>query len=115
MMNVQLTKRQRKIVKKIAKLQLESLYSILKGTCDEDLTMFCIERDIPQNALKELTQRNIDTFEALIKYPSMFMNLPEHHMVAFKQLLLTQIPQSEARREIWGKILINEYYPINPN
>lgn len=114
-MTVQLTQRQRKIVKKIAKMQLESLYSILKDTCEEDLTIFCIERDIDRTKLKILTLKNIRAFEQLIKYPAIFLNLPEQHMVAFKQLLLTQIPQSEARRELWTKLLISEYYPINPN
>lgn len=114
-MIVQLTRRQRKIVKKIAKLQITSLEAILHGDCEDDLPMFCIERGIPMDKFLLLTKKNISDFRELINNPELFMTLPERHMVAFKQLLNTQIPPSEAKREIWAKLIIAEYYPINPN
>lgn len=113
-MQVQLTQRHRKIIKKVVKMQLQSLRAILKDECGHDIELLCLKRQVERSKMEELTIRNIEAFEMVELFPHTYLELPDIHMESFKDVLVNYIPFSRQREEIYLSIQFQESF-FNPN
>lgn len=118
-MKVQLTARQRKIIKEIVKIQLQALRAILKEDCEDDITLYCIQNEINKAELRDLMKRNIADFKNVYKNPECFLDLKEVHLSSIKHIMETQMNKSSHKRvkkELWRKMfLFEDFTPQNLN
>lgn len=117
-MKVQLTARQRKILKKIIKIQLQALRAILKEDCEEDITLYCLENEIDKAELRKLTERNIIEFKYVYKHPESFLDLREVHLSSIKHIFNTQMEKKSLKRvksELWRKMVVFDELQHNLN
>lgn len=115
-MKVSLTTKQRKVIKKAALIQLESLRSILDGECEQDIELYCIQREVARKKLMELVTRNIEAFTLVYNHPEYFLNLPPTHLSTLIHILNTSIKHRKiARMQIWRKMVVFEQFEFNPN
>lgn len=113
-MQVQLTQRHRKIIRKVAKMQLQSLRAILRDDCGHDIELLCLRREVERSKIEQLTIRNIEAFEMVEQFPHAYLELPDTHMESFKDVLMSYIPYSQQREEIYLSIRFQETF-FNPN
>lgn len=117
-----LTKKEKKLVRAIVKLQLASLEALLDGTSEEDLDMTCIQAEISKGELLEMVQANLERFEEVMDKPGLIFSMHEDNIDICKTLLhryfRKKIKHEEAYKKIWKKFkyisLVPEYPPM-PN
>lgn len=117
-MKVDLTMRERKVIRKIATLQLGGLDMVLRGDMKEDITMWCIEGNITREQLNESVRKDIETYENLIINPHEFINLPDEDLSLVKHILHRYIKRpnlQRAKKSIWRKMVYLDIFHFNPN
>lgn len=108
-MKVQLTLKERKLIRRVVKIQLDTLKAMLENDCGEDIELWCIKEEIEQGALRKLIRKNIIDFRMIYFKPEQFLDLSSTHLSTFKHILQTVIPKHQkTKRGIWRKIFINE-------
>lgn len=115
-MEVELTIKQRKVLREIFKIQLASLKAMLDNDCIQDVPLYCIEHEMDHEALKRLVSRNIEDFEYVYEYPEHLFLLKESHLSMVKHILHKHIKDKTLRRaksEVWRKLVLNEQLTIN--
>lgn len=110
-MIVQLTPGETKLIRKIARIQLASLKTIIDKEVDEDLTMFCIENEIEEEELMEDVLNTMQIFEEIHQDPREFFYLPDEDMSISKHVLFNFFKKKKYRnskRRLVRKIAILE-------
>lgn len=118
MVEIELTQREKNIIQEIAQIQISSLVQVLNGEIEEDIPMFCIERDIQQKDLLEAVEKNLRVFEEIIEDPNKFFVQDRYNMKISTHVLLRYFRKrkhGKARRSIYRKICILEDMPITLN
>lgn len=80
---------QRGIIRKICKLQLESLQRLYeeRGEHEEDFIMVLIEHDITKEEFKAEANRRITNFDKVHHNPQQLMSLTDSDMSIFRHIL----------------------------
>lgn len=118
MVEIELTQREKQIIQEIAQIQIASLVQVLNGEIEEDIPMFCIEREIKQNDLFQAVEKNLKVFEEILEEPNRFFGLDRYNMKISTHVLLRYFRKKKhgkARRSIYRKICILEDMPITLN
>lgn len=115
---VRLTKEQKKVLKTAIKYNLRTLKQILENDIEEDLTMYCIEHEVPRDKLNESIEDNIELFEELLDNPQGVFSLDEDNMVVIKTILencVNHIKYEKPKAQIWAKLFVAEKLSIYTN
>lgn len=119
-MQVLLNTAERKVIRHIMKIQLESLKSLLKGDTAEDLVMWCLEVDTTRETLNEVIRRHMENYRHVFFNPHEFLNLSEDELSICKHILhrhLSKVKLPEAKTSIWRKMVRFDSFLLtfNPN
>jgi hypothetical protein len=107
------TKQELKVIRKIIKIQIEALRSILNNDCEDDVDMYAIKCGFDPKIFKEAGQEDLEMYESLEKNPENFMSLSPIQMGIIRHILLNYINKNkyaQAKNSIWRKMNILEYY-----
>jgi hypothetical protein len=101
----ELTKAERKLIRKIAKLQLSSLTEILTNRMPGvDIEDHCLTNGICATALRQSVHRSYDQFARLLEEPQAFFNLEPDNLSISRALLMDQLYRVKGRRKLWRKL-----------
>lgn len=114
-MLVELNCQEKRTLRKVISIQLESLRGILNEDCEEDITLFCIHGEVDKFKMKRLVLKNVEAFEKVYDEPERLLELNEMNLSMIKHILTTQINRKKSKRRIWRKLLIFEQLNFNPN
>lgn len=116
---VKLKKEERRIIKKIAKIQLASLRMLLENACDDvDITTYALKHGFKESELNESINKEIREFEEVVKDPRNIFLLDEDNMSISKSIMVKYIRKvelEEAKKTLWKKLIVAERYPLNVN
>jgi hypothetical protein len=113
----QLTKKERKLVKEVSKMQLASLHSILNGTSEEDLDLISIQNEISRDDIIKATQANFDKFEELLWRPGLITALDPDNVSIVKTIITKFFDKpkyAKGRRGVWKKLKFAAFVPEYP-
>lgn len=118
MATVALTKREEKLVQRIAKLQLESFKEIRANNVeDQDIVLYCIETGITLQELEEHITKNERVFRDIQKKPKEFIQFLDEDNKSIFQHILTRFFKSsqynEAKRRLKRVMLLTESINLN--
>jgi hypothetical protein len=118
-MLVKLTPQEKKLIRKIASLQLESLKIILTNEVDEeDVPIFCLENEIPEDELNEAVLRSIENFESVRQKPTLLFELEGDDLSLSLHILNSFFKKArykEVRKSLGRKLRIKEMFLWNLN
>lgn len=117
-MQVSLNRAERKVIRKIAGIQLESLAMILQGNIEQDIPLWRIEHNVSQDDLNETIRENIALYENLYTNPHEFVNLEDNDLSMVKHILHRYIKRTnllEAKASLWRKMVYLNSFNFNPN
>jgi len=111
---VYLTTQQKRLIRQIAKIQINALRSIANNNIEEDLVMFCIEHDIPRDVLNEVIEEDLHMYKGVYKDPQLMFSLPGNDLSIIKTILVNCFEKrnKEAKRVIWQKLNLMERFII---
>lgn len=113
--NPVLTVREKKVIRKIAKVHIQALSRILKNEVEgEDVKLECIKEEIEEEELNDSVNETIGRFENIIRNPPEFFNVPQRDMNLSMHILMNffEHPKYEvARRSIFRKVYLMEPIP----
>lgn len=115
---VLLTKDEKRVIKKVTKVQMQSLMDILNRNCEEDITLWAIMEDLTEEEIFIQAQKALKKFERISKQPSKVFTLDQDNLRMFKHVMVNYTNHSryeDGRRGIWRKLIIIEKSPINLN
>jgi len=115
---VYLNQRERRVIQKIATIQLQALDKILRGDLVEDIALWCIEGQIEREALNRSIRRDIKIYEDLIERPEEFLYLKSDDLSLVKHILHRYIKKpslQRAKKSIWRKMVYFDSFIFNPN
>ena len=116
MIKVRFNKKQRKVIRRIISMQLASLQAILEEDCEEDITMFCIEKGWDKSHFQRLLADRIDDCAHVYEHPSDLLNLPDYELAMIKHILISEIKLPKRMFSLlWRKIMVFEELNFNPN
>lgn len=100
-----LNPKQKKLIRKLVSLQLESLNNILTEDIEGDLTMFCIENSLNKEALKNLIKERKYQFYRVYNEPGTIFALDEENQTIIKTILVNIAKGGfkTVQKEIWLK------------
>lgn len=110
-MEITLTKKEKKLIKRIASLHLQSLKNILENETEEDVLLFCIENSIDESELKKDVLETYQVFEEIHQCPEEFFIQDDEDMSISKHMLYSYFKSpkwEEARKSIHRKIALLE-------
>lgn len=115
MLNQEFTPTQQKIVKKICKHQLASLYRLFedRGHNEQDLVLVLIENELSEEDYKSELINRIMTFETLQDDPQQLSKLKEEDLSMFRHLLAQLEDRYKDRypkaiANLWGNLFLLE-------
>lgn len=117
-MQVSLNRSERKVIRKIANMQLESLEMLLRGDIKEDLTLWRIEHQVEAEELDASIRLDIRVYENLYNNPHEFINLQDDDMSLVKHILHRYIKRGDllkAKASIWRKMVYINSFHFNLN
>ena len=104
-----LTSAERRLIKKIAKLQLGAIADVLNDDLELDLTMYKIEHGIQGDQLNEKLRKTQILYQEIYNDPGKFIALDEYNHGLLRHILINHFQQdkhAEARQGIWRKLTI---------
>jgi hypothetical protein len=113
MFTTKLTKGEKKIVKKIALIQLESIRGIISGNGPEDILMFCLINDIPKEDLMGEANSSLSRYEYLLENPEDILMLGELDLSITRHILFNFFnspKHAEGKKRLWRKLITRENY-----
>lgn len=116
-MQVELNRKERIIIKEIMRLQLDALSALMRGDCEEDLTLWCIERGATRQELLDSIDLSLAQHQNVFEHPgNIFRDLDADNLSIARHILHREIPKSRAKRSIWRKMnYFDSFKPINLN
>lgn len=117
-MQVKLSKQEKKIIRKIAGIQLASLWAILKGECEEDIVTYCLIHNFERERLDNLVKANIQAFMEVKEDPNQFLYLNDENLSMVKHILMNEIDGEQwdiPKKKIWVKLNLNESVSFHLN
>jgi len=117
-MVIKLSREEKRIIRKIARIQLNSLSNILNGDTETDIPMHCIEYEIEQEHLMKAVENDIRVYEEMMFKPGQFFNQQRYNMKISTHILMRYFKKEkyeESRRSIFRKICLLEELKISLN
>lgn len=109
---------EKKVIRKALGIQLRSLYGILNGDIETDITLYCIQKDISKDEFFNEIQKDIEYYQSIIKSPSSFIEMEKDCISILKHILFNFLKNKKykaAKSNIWRKINIAEEFLYSPN
>lgn len=115
--NTILTQPERKIVRKIARLQIQILNELLRRDSSEDVTLFCLEENLSEEQMDDALVTEIQVYRDLKDDPASFLKLDDEQLSIFKHNLENFITGKSKKYtyRIWRKLDINDKFLHHPN
>jgi hypothetical protein len=111
-----LTKSERLLIKKVARLQLESLTRILENSAEGvDVPIYAQLEGIDLDRLHRETRKSLRSYERCLIEPQAFLSLDESNMSICKHLILGHLMEHKGRKRLFRKIRVIEKYPFHLN
>jgi hypothetical protein len=106
---VPLTKKQKTLVRAVAKLQLDCLLNILNNdnNGEEDTGVYCALNDLDYEEFNETVKGNIRQFQKVLKHPKYVGTLDKDNVAIVKTLMFKYYDRPtlrKARHNIWRKL-----------
>ena len=115
--NPVLTKGERKLIKKIARIQIRSLTKILNNDVpDEDVDTICLVEHIDKEELMGTIKNQIGEYKMMVINPGLFFNTRKEESSTNMHILMNffEHPKYEvSRKAIFRKMLYLEPIPID--
>lgn len=111
MFTVLLTNAEKRIIRRIAKIQIASISTIVTGDCPEDLELHCIVEQISRDELVENAMLNLQKFEWIKDKPSALFELDEDNLNICKHILVRYFNNPKyniGKRRMWKKFILLE-------
>lgn len=118
MFTSRLTKEERKLIKKIAKIQLASIESILKEDGCIDIELYCLQNELDKSQVREEANKSLDKFKELLNTPGNLLSLDDNNLSICKHIMFNYFDGDKyqnPRRSIWRKFLVKENFLGNLN
>lgn len=106
---VPLTKKQKRLVKLVAQMQLDSLIDILNNNNngEYDTGVYCALHDLDYEEFNETVKGNIRQFQRILKRPKYIGTLDKDNIAIVKTLMFKYYDRPElrkARHNVWRKL-----------
>ena len=115
---VPLTKKQKKLIKLVVKLQLDNLYDILYNRIEDDTAVYCALNELDYQEFQAEVKNNIMAFDRVHKSPCRVGTLDKDNVAILKTLMFKYYDRPKyriARYNIWRKLDRAHMNPINLN
>lgn len=112
---VLLTKEEKKVIKKITRVQIRNLINLINHDSVIDLKLFAFQEEIPENLLIEKMEDSLNLYNDILENPRELFNLDEENLSIAKHIMWNFINHSKydlGRTRVWKKMLIMEKFPI---
>lgn len=116
--NTKLTREEKQIIKRIARVQLKDLNNILERKTKESPDLFCVMQGLSIEEFDEVVREDIKVFESVLKNPQSFLNLTEMNLSIFKHIMTNFLPKrlEGYKHHLWRKLnLRDKLFKFNPN
>lgn len=111
-----LTKNEKRLIKKIAKLQVESLKRILNNTAPGyDIPIYAQIEGIDLEGLQQESKKSLRAYQKCLDEPQAFLSLDNGNMSVCKCLLLGYLMKHKGRSKLFRKIRVIEHYDFYLN
>lgn len=110
-MYVKLSRAERIIVRKIARVQIQNLNLILENNIEEDLSLYLAINEIPKEDFFMGVKNDIEVFENLRECPGNFLAMGEENTSLIKHILFNYFNKpkyKEGKTKVWKKLLLME-------
>lgn len=112
---VLLTREEKIVIKKMARIQLKSLNEV-KATCySPEVVLSLIEENVEMAGFEGSLDRDIKVFSELLTNPREFFNMRECNINLGKHIMfnfLSSTKYEKGRKAVWKKLLIMDTLPI---
>ena len=111
-----LTRKEEKVIRKIAKVQIRSIVQIIAQNSEVDITLFCLNEGIDLKQMMKEAKADLKLYTKIYEQPNLFFELSGDNMVIAKHIMwnFTNKPKyDEGRRGVWRKLLCLEIIPIS--
>lgn len=108
---IQLTKAERKVIRKALKIQIDNLTELIEKDSEEDVEMFCILNGIDQNEFKSYHINLRDEYISIWENPETFLSLSNPRLGIIRHILMNFLNHKkylEPKISIWRKMNLKE-------
>lgn len=108
---VLLTKAEKKVIKKISRIQVNNLQEIINRDSAIDITMYIINEELPEDKLMQLALQTLMQFQEVLEVPNKLFNLNHENLRIAKHIMwnYTDYPKYDVgRTRVWSKMLLTE-------
>lgn len=112
---VGLTGKEKRLLKSVIRYNIKNLKKILDNDVEEDLTLYCIENEVPREKLNTYIEQRLELFEELEDYPQGIFSLDNDNLSIVKTILsncFNTRKNREAKALVWRKLNILENLQI---
>jgi hypothetical protein len=112
---VLLTKEEKRVIKKIARVQIASLLAIINKDCEIDITLFVAEEGLDFKEMQDSMRADIQIYQSIYNDPQKIFSLPSSELVCVKHILFNFVNSKKhevGRKKIWRKFNFMEALPI---
>lgn len=112
----ELTEDEKKVIKRVAKIQIECLNNLIQENAEIDVTMFAIENEVDKAELISDLEVERKKYEIIHDYPETFLNNEDDVISIFKHILVNFVnKRKRAKSKIWRKLNLRDNFLFNPN
>lgn len=113
--SVGLTNNEKRVIRKIAGVQIKNLNDIISKNCTEDITLWALIEQIEEEELFEQINMTLDLYKNVQGNPQLFFSLPENDLCISRHILANFIEPRKYRKgitKIWKKLILMDTLPI---
>lgn len=109
---------EKKVIRKIAKVQIESCNDIITNNTERDFELEIIQEQIDPFAFRKELSNTIDLYEQLLTNPHMVFDMPSQEYPYIKHILFNFTRHSKydaGRKSFFKKLWVLDIVPVNYN
>lgn len=112
---VLLTKEEKKVIKKVTRVQINNLTNIYNKDCSIDITLECLRDEIDEKEFLDKVLTGINIFKIVHENPRELFNLDTNKLSTVRHILVhyaNHPKYDEGKRKVWKKLFIIEELPL---
>jgi len=114
---VLLTKEEKKLIKRIMRVQIRNLERIRVKDCPMDITLMMLQEGINEEDYMEGVDKSLKIFREIKENPSRMFDLDEEDISITKHIMFNfaNHPKYDVgKKRVWRKLILMELLPICP-
>lgn len=115
---VGLTRDEKRVIKRITRVQIGNLENLLNNDCEMDLKLIFLMEEINEEEFRDHLIMGLDIYKSVRECPRKLFNLGPDYMSIVKHLMVNfaRHPKYEqGKKGLWRKFNIIEFLPLGSN